>query len=307
MSVRGAAERSSRPKPTGRCSYCTRFVYNGGTVCKARRCPGYAPIWAGDQRRKLFDNLTCFAQMHGGNGRVALATVTGPGRDRLPWDRRLCAFRGRHECSGTLGCKVVHRDADDWNRSAPDRWRRLHRRAYQETKRQYPDLWMLARVWEMQHRGVLHAHPVLAIGTAGQLCAARAYIAALARYAPRYGFGYVDRKLERMGAKAAAAYLSSYFVTGKRGKESLQASVLANRMPQSIVHVSTVLTQRSGVTMRELRFRRFVWARWGGILRTGRPGLARKLAETERRLGRQLSPADLTPLLVAAVRPGHGP
>jgi hypothetical protein len=30
-------------------------------------------------------------------------------------------------------------------------------------------------------------------------------------------------------------------------------------MPRSIIHDSTDLTQRSGVTMRELRFRRFVW------------------------------------------------
>ena len=56
-----------------------------------------------------------------------------------------------------------------------------------------------------------------------------------------------------------AAYLSAYFVTGKKGKESLQESVMAQDMPRSIIHVSTDLTQRSGVRMRELRFRRFVW------------------------------------------------
>ncbi len=30
-------------------------------------------------------------------------------------------------------------------------------------------------------------------------------------------------------------------------------------MPRSIVHVSSRLTQATGCTMRELRFRRFVW------------------------------------------------
>ena len=34
---------------------------------------------------------------------------------------------------------------------------------------------------------------------------------------------------------------------------------MAPDMPRSIIHVSTELTQRSGVTMRELRLRRFVW------------------------------------------------
>jgi len=48
-------------------------------------------------------------------------------------------------------------------------------------------------------------------------------------------------------------------VTGNKGKLSLQASVMAPDVPRSIIHVSTELTRRTGVTMRELRFRRFVW------------------------------------------------
>ncbi len=34
---------------------------------------------------------------------------------------------------------------------------------------------------------------------------------------------------------------------------------MAGDMPRSIIHVSTALTTVTGVTMRELRFRRFVW------------------------------------------------
>jgi hypothetical protein len=34
---------------------------------------------------------------------------------------------------------------------------------------------------------------------------------------------------------------------------------MAPDMPRSIIYVSTELTQQTGVTMRELRFRRFVW------------------------------------------------
>jgi hypothetical protein len=280
-----SGEAPGRRLPTGRCRHCSRSVFNGGTACKARRCPGYAPLWAGDQRQKLFDNLLCFAREAGGSGRVALATLTGPGQDVLPWDRRRCASLGKHTCSGNLGCRVDERRGDAWNRSAPDRWRRVHRRAYQETKRQHPELWVLARVWEMQHRGVLHVHPVLAIGTSAQLRAAVAYIDALARLAPQYGFGFADRKVKRISAKAAAAYLSSYFVTGKRDKATLQQSVLTHWMPRSIVHVSVRLTQVTGVTMRELRFRRFVWARYGWLIRAGAPELARRLAERERVIG----------------------
>ncbi len=40
------------------------------------------------------------------------------------------------------------------------------------------------------------------------------------------------------GGKAAAAYLSSYFVTGKKGEEALQNSVRSRALPRSIVHLS---------------------------------------------------------------------
>lgn len=134
---------------------------------------------------------------------------------------------------------------------------------------------MLARVFELQRRGVLHVHPVLAYSTPAERHAARLYVGHLQKWAPYYGFGFVERKLRPTSCRAAAAYLSSYFVTGKRGKLTLQESVRTPNMPRSIVHVSTKLTQETGVTMRELRFRRFVW--W----------IARRLsceADTARRL-----------------------
>jgi hypothetical protein len=69
---------------------------------------------------------------------------------------------------------------------------------------------------------------------------------------PSAGYGPIS-------SRGAAAYVSSYFVTGKKGKEALQQSVLSTDMPRSIIHVSTKLSKQTGVTMRELRFRRFVW------------------------------------------------
>jgi hypothetical protein len=219
-------------------------------------------VWAGDQRQKLFlRNLEVLP------GEILLSAVTAPGAGVLPWDERVCAGLGEHEHSGQLGCRVRDAEAGKWNRSAPDRWRRLHRRAYQETVRRMGEgsVWLVARVWEMQARGVLHVHPVVAYGAARQKAGARAYLALLAELAPQYGFGFVHHDPKRVKpqlAESAAAYLSSYFVKGRRGKETLWESARSPLMPCSIVHVSTRLTMRTGCTMRVLRLKRAVFYTW---------------------------------------------
>jgi hypothetical protein len=76
-------------------------------------------------------------------------------------------------------------------------------------------------VWEKQRRGVLHVHPVFAFSTPAEKLAARAYMRHLAELAPQYGFGHLERKLRPMRAKAAAAYLSSYFVHWKEGERGV--------------------------------------------------------------------------------------
>ncbi len=121
---------------------------------------------------------------------------------------------------------------------------------------------MVARVWEMQMRGVLHVHPVLSLVTARQRAGARCYIGRLAELAPQYGFGFVERKVKPQAAVNAAAYLSAYFVKGRRGKATLWESVRSAAMPRSIVHVSVRLTQETGCTMRLLRLGRYVWVIW---------------------------------------------
>jgi hypothetical protein len=117
---------------------------------------------------------------------------------------------------------------------------------------------MLVRAFERQHRGVLHVHPVLAFTRPEERRAAHLYTGALSELSHHYGFGFTERRLRPISRRGAAAYLSAYFVTGKSGKETLQESVRSPDMPRSIIHVSVELTQRTGVTMRELRFRRFV-------------------------------------------------
>ncbi len=119
-----------------------------------------------------------------------------------------------------------------WNGSAPKRWRELHRQATIRCNRAGLRPWLLARVWEEQRRGVLHVHPVFAFSTPAEKSAARAYMRHLAELAPRYGFGNVERRLRPMEAKAAAAYLSSYFVTGRKGGRASAGRASAGGRPK---------------------------------------------------------------------------
>lgn len=121
---------------------------------------------------------------------------------------------------------------------------------------------LLTRVWEQQKRGLLHVHPVLAYSTPREKASADRYLELLAQLRGQYGFGYVERKQRVRHPRAAAAYLSSYFVTGKGSKVSLEESVQSSWMPRSIIHVSVDLTRQSGITMRTLRLRRYAWVVW---------------------------------------------
>jgi hypothetical protein len=243
------------------CRSCGRKLFGRSDVCRSRKCPEYSRVWAGDQRRKLFTNLAAF------DAPVLLSAVTAPGADQLPWDEDCCAALGDHQHSGQLGCRVQQLAADEWNRSAPDRWRRLHRRAYQETVKQHGprSALLLARVWEIQSRGVLHVHPVVACGTARQMAGARAYLERLAALGPQYGFGFVHHKqgmVKPQAAEGAAAYLSSYLVKGSGRKMAIWESVVSGAMPRSIVHISVDLTQQTHCTMRNLRLRRALFMVW---------------------------------------------
>ena len=71
------AERAIR-----RCRSCGRQLFGRANVCRSRRCPEYGPVWAGDQRQKLFRNLETLP------GDILLSAVTAPGAELLPWDSR---------------------------------------------------------------------------------------------------------------------------------------------------------------------------------------------------------------------------
>lgn len=272
-------------------------------------CPRYGPIWAGDWRRALFDNLAASGELTPGRmqGQAVMLAVTAPGADHvfdpetgevicegLPWDERHCGHQGEHRHSGKRGCRVDPYRAAAWNRTCDERWSRLHRRAATETRRIYGNdgLVLLTRAKEKQKRGMVHWHPVLLATTPRQRAAVDHYRVRLAALAPQYGFGFVSEKVRPQDAKGAAAYLSSYFVTGKKRKAQLQESVQDPALKKGrILWLTPKLTQLTGVTMRELRFRRFIWARYGTLLAIGGEwvDVARRLAELEREHGRPLT------------------
>jgi hypothetical protein len=177
----------------------------------------------------------------------------------MEWDEYHCRNLRQHKHSGNLGCRVRIDLSAEWNDDAARLWRDMHRAAYQACVRVGLRPWLLVRVWELQKRGLLHVHPVLAYSTLEEKRAADRYLQELDRLRGSYGFGYVERKQRVRQPRAAAAYLSSYFVTGKRRKVALQESVQSGQMPHSIIHVSHRLTLKSRVTMRALRLRRFAW------------------------------------------------
>lgn len=189
-----------------------------------------------------------------------MGSFTAPGSAKLPFDRSRCTHDPTVKCSGTRGCRVEDQVAANWNLAMPKVWRELHRRAYTKTVRRFGSghLRMVLRVFELQKRGVLHVHPVFAYETPGQRAAVDFYFATIVPLATAYGFGnqHEEITLNRM---EAAAYLSSYFASGSKSKLHLTEAVKSNEMPRSIIHVSVDLTMRTGITMRNLRYRRMLW------------------------------------------------
>jgi hypothetical protein len=210
-----------------------------GHPCKSRRCPQCGLVWAGDVRRKLFANFGHY------EGQVALISVTAPGQDVLPWDG-----------------KFIARDvARRWNRTAPARWRELHRTASQNVRRRLPrgSLEILGRVWEYQKRGALHVHVVVGVERPINRHAAQLYTQQLKRLTEAHGFGYVDGKWSSYRGQNAAAYLSSYFIGGEGRKATVRETVTRPDVPPHVVYVASSLTTATGCTMRSLRRVRYLW------------------------------------------------
>jgi hypothetical protein len=246
-----------------RCT-CGRPIPEGVMRCSARTCPDFAPTWTRDTRRRLLENLRIVPL-------TVMFSVTAPGSDLYPFDPSFCSHRPVHRCSGRLGCRVHPELARAFNLRAGRWWGQLHRVAKVRADRATGHKGrLLARVWEKQKRGLAHLHGVIGVGTPLERAWAKAYVTALRELAPRYGFGFVDG-WDNIGRKfwpggQAGAYLSSYFVGGRRRKAQITENVLAGDLPRLVVFVGRDLTAQTGCTMRSHRDARRLWASRQGLI-----------------------------------------
>jgi len=232
------------------CERCGLALQRFGR-CRRRTCPGYRHLWAGDWRRVITAALELVED-------VALITVTAPGTaEGLAWDRSRCQHDPDVPCSGKLGCRTVEQAARVWNRSAERRWAQLHRAAAERARRRTGrrGLIVAAKAWERQQRGVDHLHLVVPYRFADRRLI-EAYVAALKELAPKYWFGFVDLQRPGRGSNyRAAAYLAKYV-----SKATFEGLGPYARRP---FYVSQRLTLKSGVTMRRLRLKRWLFRVWG--------------------------------------------
>lgn len=192
-----------------------------------------------------------------------MGTVTAPGRDVLPWDESHCAHRGPHRHDGRLGCRCEPLALWKWSSTLPKRWTRMSNHAAIATRRGgFPEFRIWALAWEPQKRGAPHVHVICPVDTARERAAFRSYLAHLQRLAPQYGFGNVDQSFRAFEPSAAAAYISSYFVRGRKEKAELVANVSDPNLPCRLLYVSPKLLRPAGISMRLLRQVRRYWA-WG--------------------------------------------
>jgi len=238
--------------------------WQGGS-CKKRTCPKCGLVWAKDWRVVLFAALK-----HQG-GLVMLSAVTPPGQDLLPYDEAFCRHRGLHVHGKKFGCRIDPDALDQWSHDISRRWKRLHNGARNAVKRKHGRcLPLLTRAWEPQARGAAHVHPVFAVPTPKDVILAAAYFDEVARLAPRHGFGFVGQKRgtsqQIMAADRAAAYLSSYFVTGSGKKATLTENARNPHLPRVLIWVSPQVTRQTGMTMRSRRTGRQLWAIRMGLL-----------------------------------------
>jgi hypothetical protein len=194
------------------------------------------------------------ANLHAGPDQVALVTITAPGADVLPWD----------------GDHVEATAAVIWNRTAAERWSKLNRACRERLRRADLKSPLLSYVWQLQRRGVLHAHLVLDFGHDDDKAATYAYVQALRDLATEYGFGFIDfrdrdgraGRSSVMPRRVAAGYLSRYAAKG--GQLAEAAALPARARPRRLLYVSRRLTAVSLCTMRRLRSVRFLyWIRSG--------------------------------------------
>lgn len=262
----------ARPRIAGldwrRCKDCGNRLPAHVWRHSSKRCPGYSWLWAMDAYVVIGENLTAY----GGKG--VMLTITAPGADTLGWDRASCVVEGPHTCSGERGCQVDPKMAAVWNETAQKRFTAAQREAKRRADLTLLSLGSDKRVsklcswWELQKRGVVHAHVVLPVETAEERWWSRAYVNAWRELAPRYWFGFVDGWGRISRTPASARKLGGYsagYALGGKGKVPLSEAVKDTRLPSRTFHVNRKLTQATKVTMRNARLNRRIHAAQRGF------------------------------------------
>jgi hypothetical protein len=193
---------------------------------------------------------------------VWFGTLTAPGVEwdggRLRWDRSCCTEKGPHECSGKKGRKPSSWAALTWNLAARGHWRRLRADIERRVKRElgYGTV-LLIRAWELQARGLLHVHFILGYSTPQEKKAADLFARIVrginSRERQFFGFDHG----EPMRPESAGVYVASYFAKKRKGKLTIHDTVESEAVPRCPIYVATWLSQASGLSMRNLRLRRF--------------------------------------------------
>lgn len=215
--------------------------------CGKRSCAICAVRRRKDWRWVFQQNLASL-----GDEEVYMMTVTAPGEEVLPWDTEKCKVKGDHVHSGKWGCEVDYESVWIWRQTLESRWSKLTDAARIRTKRAVggTGALMLAGAWELQKRGVPHVHVVVPANIRGKY-----FVDSLKQFAPTYGFGFVDSKLEGRHPLVAAAYLAKYLT--KFDQDEDKASEL---LPSREFFVSREVSIKTGATVRICRFVRKWWA-----------------------------------------------
>ena len=243
-----------------------------GASCKRRGCPVCGVAWARSVGSVTERNLEHLA------GDVVMISITPPGVDLLPW---ACEKVHRNRagdvvpCSGKRGCMVDDDAADEWATYVREEgWKKLRDAARLAVKRAgFPTAGLVVeRFWEPQKRGVPHLHVIASARDALEYAAANRFAVELARLAPDYRFGFVDRgkrepdqscpvsnhrergqlhectcayALAKISAQEARRYLVSY-LTGRQAKKAgIRENISHPRMPRSLWWLTPALSSLS--------------------------------------------------------------
>jgi hypothetical protein len=210
--------------------------------------------WAGDMARVVRESVEHL-------GRCDLTTVTPPGFDVLPWDRKRCTHAPDQKCSGAMGCKIEADALARWHaafRPALDRLLRSSREALRRRGHLMPPYVL---VLEPQARGALHLH--LATSVRDRV-AAHLLHELLAERVERYGFGgrvaWDPARGQHDGIGSYITKLTRYLTKEAAGESLGLREILAALPGRRVFSVSTKITGETRSTMRNCRRVRWAWA-----------------------------------------------